>query len=318
MSPAAAFRWAAALAACAFLGLPWVSAQLIGQVKAFEVDLQSQGLPALGIGSEAGTAGDSGTKAETGEVARNVSGCAALGVSLVEAWDLMRRHLMWPAQGLGAAGGSAGINGGINKAQAAEYAQLLNSNPVPVRTVCETGFFYGGSSLFWLLLAPQSHLHTFDLAFRPGAVEFLNQHFPGRITYHEGDTAVTVPEFVNQVVNGTFPPCDFISVDGNHNGEGPYTDIMHLTQASSPGATLVADDTFNCRTSVPHCTVCSGDCECAGGGGTLPFCNACSEGFFTNVDQARIRLLFCRKFGLSPDGLYPVGFCASQVERLAN
>ena len=70
--------------------------------------------------------------------------------------------------------------------QAGHYVQLFGEAVagVDAPVVCETGFFRGGTALLWLLLHPQSTVHSFDMQFHPQALVWFEGRYPGRLHAH--------------------------------------------------------------------------------------------------------------------------------------
>jgi len=127
-----------------------------------------------------------------------------------------------------------------------EVASLARLAQTPsLSTICEIGFNAGHSSLLWLQHAPRAQLHSFDLygmPFSPASRSFISAAFPGRVTYHAGDSKKTVAEYARSVAAGAAPPCDLWFVDGDHGGETPRLDFRNAMAAAKPGAIVVADD----------------------------------------------------------------------------
>lgn len=104
------------------------------------------------------------------------------------------------------------------------------------RSVLEIGV-HGGHSLLLVLLACDAHVVCVDICQYPHTikcVEYLQTHFPGRITFKEGDSAT-----VMSTMDGTF---DVVHVDGDHSREGVARDLEHVKRLTRPGATVVVDD----------------------------------------------------------------------------
>lgn len=215
--------------------------------------------------------------------------------SLITRWNTKRLHGLWPIQGIS----EQDTAGGINPIQAKRYAEIASIVESEVRVVCETGFFRGGSTLFWLMLFPNSVVHSFDTSFPESAVKWFDDNYPGRLITHQGDSKT-------QITTLQINTCDWVSVDGDHGPEGSYHDIKQFSKVSKPMSVLVSDDTFDCVLTETSCTECGAHCECKG---NRPFCNQCSSGFKQAVDEMTIDFLGCSQYGFTGDGKYPVGSC---------
>lgn len=104
--------------------------------------------------------------------------------------------------------------------QCPEVGEMYESiaRAAPDRTIfCETGFNVGSSAAIFLhgTFGSRSEVHSFDLNFPNGAVDFLNElySFPGeaRLHAHAGDMSITLEKFHRE---GNF--CDVIFLDAKH------------------------------------------------------------------------------------------------------
>jgi hypothetical protein len=217
-------------------------------------------------------------------------------LSLISIWDKERLEELWPAQGIP----RYDTGGGINSRQSRRYWELASMDTkFGVNVVCETGFFRGGSTLFWLMLFPNSIVHSFDILFPESAVKWFNQKYPDRLVIHKGDSKALISDLPKNT-------CDWVSVDGDHGQGGAYHDIIEFSKVSKPMALLVSDDTFDCKLSATSCTECGANCPCSG---SRPFCNECSDGFRRSIDENIIDWSGCDRYGVSSDGKYPIGSC---------
>jgi len=112
-----------------------------------------------------------------------------------------------------------------------------------VKTICETGFNGGQSSLLWLLANPQAKLYSFDLAdyeYTRVAGEWMKKKFPDRFTLTAGNSVVTVPAFAEARPD---VKCDLIVVDGGHDEVVAKADVAHFAALAAPVNRVVVDDT---------------------------------------------------------------------------
>jgi len=123
----------------------------------------------------------------------------------------------------------------------------LASSP-EVKTICETGFNGGHSSLRWLLHS-NAHVYSFDLAAHPyslPAAQWMSQTFPDRFKITWGDSTVTLPIFAQQNPN---VKCDVVFVDGGHLQDIATADLKNFRVMAQANATLMSsrvmiDDTY--------------------------------------------------------------------------
>lgn len=217
--------------------------------------------------------------------------------SIVTKWESLRLSGLWPYQKLSV----NDLNGGINLRQARRYEEIISErfNNQRTITICESGFFRGGSTLFWLLLFPNATVFSFDVNFPVLAVDWFNDMFPGRLSVFQGDSKITISQALHE------NSCDMVSVDGDHGPGGSYNDIMSFSKVSKTGALILSDDTFDCTLTSESCSECS-ECPCDG---AKPFCNYCSDGFHKAVQEKILHWEGCDRFGMSVDKKYPIGSC---------
>ena len=130
---------------------------------------------------------------------------------------------------------------------------LLAMAPAP-RVVCESGFNAGHSAVVWLE-ATSAHLHTFDLGAEPyseSSQAFIHRLYPGRVTYHKGDSRLTMKAHAKAVREGLASECDLAFIDGNHLRLGPLLDLQYTFLFSRDGALVIADDCTNRFQHVRH------------------------------------------------------------------
>ena len=114
-----------------------------------------------------------------------------------------------------------------------------------VRTVCEVGFNAGHAATA-MLHGLQTRLVEFDLLSLPysqHARAAIEQRYPGRASFHEGRSQLTIPEYAAKVAADAtaHPPCDLWMVDGDH-WKGALLDMRAAVNSSRDGALIVADD----------------------------------------------------------------------------
>ncbi len=143
--------------------------------------------------------------------------------------------------------GSAGLHAGGNAASRVQAAYLMAlARSERVRTICEVGWNWGGSSALWLSAKPTTQVVAFDLmdkSYSWAAFDELDRHFPARLRIIAGDSEETVPavDLAGQ--------CDIVLVDGEHTFDAEFANILNLRRLAAPDATLVVDD---CSCARPH------------------------------------------------------------------
>lgn len=129
----------------------------------------------------------------------------------------------------------------VARAAAMSPSSFRGGSPV----ICEIGFGAGHSSVLWLRSHATAQLRIFDLLALPysrAARSLVEAAWPGRVRFYEGDSTVAVAAYAAAVGNGTEASCDLVFIDGSHTGETPRLDFANALAASSPGASLVAND----------------------------------------------------------------------------
>lgn len=109
------------------------------------------------------------------------------------------------------------------------------------KNIMEIGFNAGHSSLLFLMANNDSKLTIFDIcehAYTKPCVQYLSSLFPGRITFIEGDSTVTVPKYFEENPDKTF---DLIHIDGAHDVKIADTDFKNCYPMASN--IIIWDDT---------------------------------------------------------------------------
>ena len=110
-------------------------------------------------------------------------------------------------------------------------------------TICEIGFNAGHSAIVWLE-ATHARLVEFDLLnlnYSHASRRWMEDRYPGRLTFHRGPSRLTVPQYASRVANGTADACDLWLVDGDH-GKNVEHDFLNVLSASHAGTVIIADD----------------------------------------------------------------------------
>jgi len=141
-------------------------------------------------------------------------------------------------------------NGGVNEGhsnQVVAETQTMNALAADprVKTICETGFNGGHSSLRWLLHS-QAHIYSFDIGvhgYSKPAATWLEQKFPGRHTATWGDSTQTLPVFRLQ---NPAVKCNLIFVDGGHDYAVAAADLTNFMSFADPDFNIVFLDDVYC------------------------------------------------------------------------
>ena len=111
-----------------------------------------------------------------------------------------------------------------------------------VKTVCETGFNAGHSSLLWLTANPNLHVYSFDIGIHKYAKEmakYLQSRFPGRLNVTWGDSMKTLPIFHT---NHSDITCDLVVIDGGHSVKVARADFFNFYHLASDTHVVLMDD----------------------------------------------------------------------------
>lgn len=135
-----------------------------------------------------------------------------------------------------------GVKKGVHAAPSHQKLTLLYQELAKtsfVKTVCEIGFNIGDSSLAWLTAKPNIVLHSFDIGTRhktPYMAVLLKKWFGDRFFFHAGSSLITVPMWA--AANGKV--CDLLSIDGNHDYEFIFGDLVNMRDIAKTPNILVS------------------------------------------------------------------------------
>lgn len=115
------------------------------------------------------------------------------------------------------------------------------------RTICEVGFNGGHSAAVFLAAAgSEARYVSFDMfaySYSRPARDLLDRLFPGQLSYHLGNSRVTLPNYLKeQKERGLERPCDMFSVDGDHSYAGAKADLLNAINGTRVGGMLFMDD----------------------------------------------------------------------------
>ena len=121
--------------------------------------------------------------------------------------------------------------------------QKVSSNN-NIRTICETGFNLGHSSLLWLTSNRNAKVYSFDLGehkYVVPAADYILRHYSDRFNLLLGDSRDTLPDFFSK--NNV--SCDIFFVDGGHVDYVPQLDMfwaVTMLNKTNKNAKILVDD----------------------------------------------------------------------------
>lgn len=131
--------------------------------------------------------------------------------------------------------GSMDYDPSMHPKQAALFAACKDA-----RSVLEIGVHGGHSLLLALLANDTSAITCLDIGAYDHTlpcVRYLQNQFPGRVVYVQGDSSSVLPN-----VHATF---DVVHVDGDRSYEGVRRDVVECLRLSHQNATFVIDDYYD-------------------------------------------------------------------------
>ena len=137
---------------------------------------------------------------------------------------------------------------GNYEVQAKTNYVLANSSST--KTVCETGFNAGHSTLQWLTGSTTATVYSFDYGshvYGKSMASYLQSKFPGRLHMIWGNSFKTVPAFIRKNPDVR---CDLIVVDGGHSYKNAYADLSNMRTLAKLGHTIFIVDDVDCRPAI--------------------------------------------------------------------
>jgi len=221
---------------------------------------------------------------------------------LIDEWNTLRFSSLWPVQNLPPGDALKGMQDRQARRMLKQMDEIEQSGRT-IRTICETGFFRGGSSLFWLMRFPYAQVHTFDKEAHPEAIRWFKDNFGFQWTIYLGPSQETLRDAAHAKPKLS---CDLVFVDGSHEGLDPYHDIRAFRALSHARTIVIADDTFDMTR--PQITSPSKD---------FLKDHGCSNSWKRALDENVIRRShvfknMCYLFGRTPDDMWPLGQCSGE------
>lgn len=189
--------------------------------------------------------------------------------------------------------------GGVNKLQKSLYT--LIAAKLRKGIICETGVLYGVSANAMHQASGGAIVESFDLEYREPSSTVLRTLLGSSLRTHQGEAATTVAAF-----QGT---CNLIHIDGNHNDDGPWLDIINFRKNAACDHLILSDDTHETpdyETNTGYCQKDCNGCDCNRNG----FINEGSVAWWRAVKEGIVEPAAC--FRLGSDGVFMKSFCVGR------
>ena len=122
------------------------------------------------------------------------------------------------------------------------YWELIYRTSSTVRTICETGFNAGHSTLLWLMANKHANVFSFDLGehdYSRHIAKYLANRFDNRLHVTWGDSRKTLPKFREQHPD---VKCDVVIIDGGHTIQIANSDWYNFCYMSKMNTMLILDN----------------------------------------------------------------------------
>lgn len=131
------------------------------------------------------------------------------------------------------------------QAETLKKQEELYRNAMSASSVLEIGVYVGHSLLIMLLANPDLKITCIDIEdkFARRAVEYLNKHFDGRITFIHGDAVKVIEELADDSF-------DFVHIDSDHNDSAVTSQFNACLRVAKLDSIFVFDDYEAVATSV--------------------------------------------------------------------
>lgn len=128
------------------------------------------------------------------------------------------------------------------KIQVSFFRDFFKQNP-HIKNIAEIGFNAGHSSEIFLTSNPEIKVTSFDIMQHSYAItgkKYIDFRYPQRHVLISGNSLTSVPEFAKKHNTSRF---DLIFIDGGHDFDTAFHDIINMKNLASAKTVLVVDDT---------------------------------------------------------------------------
>lgn len=125
-----------------------------------------------------------------------------------------------------------------------EWFRLCVRETYRPKTIMEIGFNAGHSAEIFLHYSDDTHVTSFDLGehiYVDCGKKYIDTTFPNRHELILGNSLDTVPEFSSKNPDRTF---DMIFIDGGHDFETAYADLIYCRSLAHADTIIIMDDTM--------------------------------------------------------------------------
>jgi len=121
--------------------------------------------------------------------------------------------------------------------------ELLNNFAINAKEILEIGFNAGHSSELFLKANSNVNVTSFDLdcyIITSVGKTYIDIKYPDRHTLILGDSTLSIPKFIKQ----TNKKYDIIFIDGGHDYNVAYADLLNCRELSNENTIVLMDDTI--------------------------------------------------------------------------
>ena len=131
---------------------------------------------------------------------------------------------------------------GLNQRQRKDIINILNSNK-NAKNIMEIGFNAGHSAELFLKNS-DAYVYSFDLGdhfhkYLKFGKQYININYPNRHSLVLGDSTIRVPKFAE---NNSEIKFDIIFIDGGHDYDIAYADLMNCRKLANENTIIIMDD----------------------------------------------------------------------------
>jgi len=130
--------------------------------------------------------------------------------------------------------------------QIPRQVKILEEYATNAKEILEIGFNAGHSADTFLQANPHVNVTSFDLGTHnvtPIGKTYIDTKYPDRHTLILGDSTVTIPNFIKNTKE-TNKKYDIIFIDGGHDYEVAFADLLNCRELSHADSIVLMDDTI--------------------------------------------------------------------------